>query len=132
MSEREEKVLREVYDAFNRRDRAAIEGHCSPDITWRWGRHFFETDAAGWPAVSEFLDRWLESLPDARVEVERTVDAGERLVVLLRQTGSGPASGAGTEMTFAQVVTFEKGKLRDVRNYLDREEALAAAGQNEG
>lgn len=64
--------------------------------------------------------------------MERTVDAGERLVVLLRQTGSGPASGAGTEMTFAQVVTFEKGKLRDVRNYLDREEALAAAGQNEG
>jgi len=35
-------------------------------------------------------------------------------------------------MTFAQVVTFEEGKLRDVRNYLDREEALAAAGQNEG
>ena len=131
MSERDAEVLREVYEAFNRRDLAAIEQRCSPDISWRWGRHFFETDAVGWPAVSEFLDRWLESLPDTRVEVERIIDAGECLVALVRQTGSGPASGVGTEMTYAQIVTFEEGRVRDVRNYIDREEALAAAGQNE-
>jgi ketosteroid isomerase-like protein len=132
MSERDAEVLREVYDAFNRRDLAAIERHCSPDISWRWGRHFFETDALGWPAVREFFDRWLESLPDTRVEVEQILDAGDRLVALLRQTGSGPGSGVGTEMTYAQVITFEEGLVRDVRNYLDREEALATAGQNEG
>ena len=132
MAEANFEVLRETYEAFNRRDMDAIRERCSPDIAWRWGAHFFESDRVGIDAVTEFFANWLETFPDARLEVEQIVGSGDRLVATLRQDGSGTTSGAQTGMGFAQVVSFEDGRVRDVRNYIDRGEALEAAGLGSG
>lgn len=68
---------------------------------------------------------------DYRLEAEELIDAGERIVVLLREQGQGKGSGAPFERQFAQVWTFKAGRVVRWEVFDDKVAALEAAGLGE-
>ena len=69
-------------------------------------------------------DTWSEF----RFEPERVLDAGDRVVVLVRVVAEGGVSGIPTELETAHVWTARHGRLSSIQIYRDRAEALEAAG----
>ena len=57
--------------------------------------------------------------------------SGERILAFLRVTFHGRASGLSMPAETGNVYEFEEGKIRRVQIFLDRAEALEAAGLSE-
>jgi ketosteroid isomerase-like protein len=121
--------FRRGYEAFNRGDMEAVLDFIDPAI------ELFDAPEGPEPDVhhghSGFIDNVgniAEAFEDYRVEPERFVDAGDKLLVEIRQVGRGRTSGIEMEERMFHVWTLrdEKGVRLDV--YRDRDQALAAAG----
>jgi ketosteroid isomerase-like protein len=69
-------------------------------------------------------DAWSEW----RFEPERTIDAGDRVVVFMRVVAKGRESGVPIEGTSTQVVTVRDGRMTSSRVYRDRGDGLKAVG----
>jgi ketosteroid isomerase-like protein len=77
----------------------------------------------------EFLAEWR----DFRVVAEDFVDlddtaAGDMVLVIERQYGTGRGSGVSLDAAFYAVWTFREGRATSVRWYTDRAKALEEAG----
>ena len=91
----------------------------------------------GWPEqqvyegldeTRAFLANWADAWDDWELEVEAFLDAGDKVVALVRQSGTSKAAGMPVEMSFAQVFTVRDGKQARMDMYSDRDEALEATG----
>ena len=96
----------------------------SDDVEWetRVGERF-----RGPEGVAEAVRRWTGAWADFEFDVQELIDAGDCVVMVLRQVGRGKGSGAPVEMTMGWLYTLHDGKIIGVRMFADREEALAAA-----
>jgi hypothetical protein len=56
---------------------------------------------------------------------------GEKVVLLVRQTGTGKTSGVPAEIRYGQVFVVHNSVIVSMKTYLDRAEALEAAGLRE-
>ena len=66
-----------------------------------------------------------------RLEPERFLDAGDRVVVFVRIFAEGGASGLPIEVETAHVWTFRGARASSMHAYRDRTQALEAAGLSE-
>jgi ketosteroid isomerase-like protein len=57
-----------------------------------------------------FLREWADAWQDWEVEADSFHDAGDRVVVLVRQSARSKSTGMPVEMSFAQVWTFAMAK----------------------
>jgi ketosteroid isomerase-like protein len=71
---------------------------------------------------------WLSPFEEFRIEVERTIDAGEDVVDLVRQVARTVRGGVPVETEGAAVWRFRSGRLQRVEFHLDRAAALRIAG----
>ena len=53
---------------------------------------------------------------DFEFDVQELIDAGESVVMVLRQVGRGKGSGAPVEMTMGWLYTFRDGRIIRVRH----------------
>jgi ketosteroid isomerase-like protein len=60
--------------------------------------------------------------------IEDLVDAGDSVVLRIRQHYTGEQSGVKGDLEFSQVLTFRKGKIILTEYFWDHQEALEAAG----
>lgn len=129
MSQENVDTIRRGYEAFGRRDLdvalemadPAIEAHDPVEMP----------DAAihrGKAAVKRDWEQTLELFDDFAIDIEEVFDAGEEVVLFLRYRGRGKESGVAVEVDIAHVLTMQDGMAVRLRQYLDRAEALAAAG----
>jgi ketosteroid isomerase-like protein len=79
--------------------------------------------------VAEAVRRWTGAWAEFEFDVQELIDAGDRVVMVLRQVGRGKGSGAPVEMTMGWLYELRDGKIVRVSMFADREEALAAAGR---
>jgi ketosteroid isomerase-like protein len=80
----------------------------------------------------EFIQLWTEDFERWRIELEEFIDAGDdRVLGLFRQTAIGKGSGVAVDQRYAQVFDLRAGVIIRITIYLDRAEALAAAGLRE-
>ena len=80
----------------------------------------------------EFMRLWTEQFDDYSFQVERLIDAGrDRVVALVRQSGTGKESGVPVEWDHGLVIELKDGRLIRATNYLSHAEALEAAGLSE-
>lgn len=101
-----------------------------PDVEWR--------EDPAWPGASSYrgidqvrrviLDR-METL-DFDQQTEELIPVDDRVVALVRWRGRGRASGAQGEMSMAMVWTMRDEAVTKLEFFLDRAEALAAAGHS--
>ena len=69
-----------------------------------------------------------EAFTELRAEPVEFRDLGERVVAIGHLHGRGKESGVVTESPIVWLVDFEDGKVVRIREYLDPDEALEAAG----
>ena len=137
MSRENVEIVREAYAAFNRGGAEALIG------TY-WADDFvLDMTASGFPAgpgvyrgpdeAKAFFDEWFSVFPfdDWYAEVEQLLDHGDQVIAFIRQRGRGSASATPTDMEMTQICTLRAGKVLRLQVYLDREEALEAAGLSE-
>ena len=123
--------VRRWVDAWNRGELEALIADSSPDIEWIVSReHPDATTHRGVDAVADYLRDWISTMPDLRVEIDELQEAGDKVLVVLRLTGTGAGSGAATEVRTAMISTFRDGKFLRTEEFLDVDEArqVLAAG----
>ena len=133
MSRSNVELVRLGVDAVNHRDLATL------DAMWSEEGEFHSTFAAsegrvfrGRQRFRDYFDTLDEVFDDMRIEVEEVTEAGDdRLVVVLRVSGRGKGSGVNVEQHNGQVWTFVDGKVARIDSYMNRAEALEAAGLSE-
>jgi ketosteroid isomerase-like protein len=85
----------------------------------------------GRDAVVEASRHYWGTWVDYRVDAEELIDAGSRVVVVVRERGRGKGSGIPFEQRFAQVMTIGRGRIIRWELFPDKAHALAAAGLSE-
>jgi ketosteroid isomerase-like protein len=126
------RVIREMFAAFGRGDYedalAAFDDDVEGDFTHMpdgrmvRGRDGIRAEVARWRGV------WTRF----ETEYEGIAGTGDKVVIFVRQTGTGKSSGAPMEMRYGQVFTLREGAIVAMKTYLDRDQALRDAGVEEG
>jgi ketosteroid isomerase-like protein len=76
-------------------------------------------------------ETWIEPFEWFVVDLDRIIDAGERVVSLHRARGKMRHTGIEFESPLAYVFTFQDGKVVHERAFVDHAEALKAVGLEE-
>ena len=80
-------------------------------------------------AFRAYVQDWIDTFDDFRIEPVELIDAGGDTVVgVLRFGGRAKLSGVETDSTFGVVFSLRDGKIARGREYATRAEALEAAG----
>ena len=134
MSEKNVEIVRRVADAYNRRDVGAMLDELHPEIEWQ---PWLQVQLGGGATVyrgttaSARVRDGEEAFSEIQAEPSEVRDLGERVLAIGHLRARGKESGAITESAIAWIVEFQCGKVTRVREYLDPNEALEAAGLSE-
>jgi ketosteroid isomerase-like protein len=82
----------------------------------------------GHRGVVQFWREWFEVVGNVQTNVLEIRGAGDKVISVCRQTGSGITSGAAVTWDFAIVHTMREGKVVRMKMYGDIDEARRAAG----
>jgi len=124
MSPDQAEWVRRAYEAFNRRDNDALAGLMDPDIEFRTT---VET-AHGRAGVEEWVRQVDELFDDFQIEIEETLEAGDRVVVLVHEHARAKGSGLDVDMRIGHVWTLRDGRAVAMHAYPTHAEARAAVG----
>jgi ketosteroid isomerase-like protein len=120
----------DVRDADPRDDRAFFDLAFGDYLDERWelrlpaGELVFRGREGLVALVAMLRGTWAEW----RFEVERFLDAGDRVVVFVCVVAKCSARGAPIELSTAHVVTVRDGRIPSAQVYQDRGDALEAVG----
>jgi ketosteroid isomerase-like protein len=135
MSKENVEIVRELAQGFARRQHERAFEFYDPEIEWdASGFVEFIPDIAGvyhgHDGVRAYWRQWLSAWSDLHFEIQDVVDAGDDVVLLIRnQEQWGRHSGISVKMPpYAMVFTLRGGKVVRWRAYPDQESALEAAG----
>jgi ketosteroid isomerase-like protein len=133
MSQENVELVRQAYEAVNARGfdgtrhlrHPEIELYDPPEFPDA-GRHLGEA------AFRERVESYMEVGWDGQFRILECLDAGSDVVIIWQMKGrSAHGGGAPLDLILAHVCLFEDGKLRRIRQYLTRGEALEVAGLSE-
>jgi SnoaL-like domain len=143
MSQANLELVERVVVAVNERDVHGYLACCADDIKLRTPWAALEGVYEGPEAIRRFFADLQDWAPDFRLTIERAEPIGAtRVLVFLRASLSGRASGlpavamssglgeaqAAGDLSTATVFDFVGGKVVSIRAFLDRDQALDAAG----
>ncbi len=104
-----------------------------PEIIW-------DTSASGMPAagiyhgrqeVDRFFREWLGPWRDYEIDYREYVDAGDSVLCVFRQAGTGKGSGIRSERDFFALWYLKDSKVVRFRLFESRAQAFEAAGVSE-
>jgi ketosteroid isomerase-like protein len=126
------RAMSQAYAAANRRDFDVIRVQHDPEHEYRPSADLMPPDLEpvfhGHDGYLRLWRYWLDAFEDIRWDPEEMIDAGEKVLVTTRQTGHGSGSGVAVSEPVFQLFTFRRGLVVRQEDFLDRDEALAAAG----
>ena len=121
------EFVRRWVDAWNRGDDGMLLEGVGPEFEWVVAReHPDATTHRGPDAAAAYLADWRRMLPDLEVQIEELLEAGERVLLVMRMTGTGAGSGAVTEVRVATISAFREGRPVRTEEFLDPEAARRA------
>jgi ketosteroid isomerase-like protein len=130
MSQKNVETVGRAIAAINARDIDAYLACCTENVELLMpmvGAEYLGADG-----VRRFLTDIEDAGPDFRIEVERVQAIGDsNAIAFVRISSTGRASGIVTRAESANIYDFLEGKICRVRIFLDRDEALKAAGLSE-
>ena len=131
VSQENVQIIRALSDAFNRRDYKAVLDSIDPEVEWHPPPDIPNAGIAiGHDALIANFQDWFGAWEDYRSEPEEVLDGGEDTVVLCARE-SARGKGSGIEVRSRRVFgvfQLRAGKVVRQQAYLDRAEALRAAG----
>jgi ketosteroid isomerase-like protein len=133
MSQENVEIVKELSQRFAEGERGVYGEYFDRDIVW-------DTSASGLPAagiyhghegVRSFFRDWLAPWADYRIEYREFIDAGDAVVLVFWQAGTGRGSGVRSERDFFGVYDLEDSRVVRFRLFESRAQALEAAGLSE-
>ena len=131
MSQENVEMVKRAVAAVNARDIDRYLDCCTEDIEL----HVVAMAAVGGvylgrDAIQRFFTDIADTAPDFRLEIERLEQIADRVLAYMRVSATGRASGLSVsdESPSTNVYDFVGGKIRRVRIFRDRREALEAVG----
>lgn len=122
------RVVRKLYEAFARRNEAALRRLLHPDVDW--------IQCAGFPGgdhrrgVDEVLEEVFSAVQSKwkgfAAEVDDYLDAGSTVVVLGRYTGEYADTGRSMVAVFAHVYELEDDRIVRFRQIADTQQMIEA------
>jgi ketosteroid isomerase-like protein len=123
------EIVRRADALTNAGDLDAALELSHPDLEWVIAKeHPDARTLVGRTAIAEYRREWQRLLPDVQADMDRYLDAGDRVVAVGSVHGTGSGSGAGVRVPIAFVFTLRDGLIARVEEYLDPAEALEVAG----
>jgi uncharacterized protein len=126
------QVVKEMYEAFARRDVAKVFSHFAPDLEIR------QSSALPWGGVYQghagarlFFERLTQQI-NSTVTIERMIDAVEHVVVIGRTAGRVNATSATYDVPLAHVWSVREGLVTRVEFHIDTPMMLAALARRGG
>ena len=130
MSEANVEIAERANDAFNRRAVDAFMEYVTSDV--EFNSAMSGTVAGGSLRGREGVEALFVDIRDTweehRLVIEVIRDLGDRVLGLGRLEGRGKASGVSVDVPLAVISDYRNGKVWRTRTFLDRGEALRAAG----
>ncbi len=132
MSRKDTETCRRAVEAYNRGDVEAFVDQFDPAVEWHpLNQLMFGGEAEGYrghEGVRRFMREVEEAFVEVRIEVGEIRDLGERIVMTGQLRALGRASGARTESPIGWLLEFRNARIVRMRDFLDPDEALRAAG----
>jgi ketosteroid isomerase-like protein len=126
------EALRGVYDRWSEGDFRASVDLLDPHVVFVLRPEFPDAGSyLGIDGVARYMRDFLEPWVLITIEAEEFVDAGDNVIVAVRQRGVGRGSGAATEFRYFHVWSFRGGNVIRLESIRERAEALEAAGVRE-
>lgn len=132
MSRENVETFKRAAEAINRRDVEALLDWVDPEVQWH---PVMLASVAGGATVyrgHEGVREWIgdvdESFGETYSEFPEVRDLGDRVVAIGQLRVRGKESGVEVESPIIYVADFRNGKAFLVRTFLDRDQALEAAG----
>jgi hypothetical protein len=126
--------IRQGYAAANRRDFDLLLTGLDPGIEYHSSEAWqFDFDPL-YHGHDGYLAVWrglLGSFDDVRLDPEELLDLGDRFLVTTQMSGHGAGSGVSTSQPHFQLYTLRRGLVIRQDDFLDRAQALEAAGLSE-
>jgi ketosteroid isomerase-like protein len=121
------ELMRRSFEAADRRDFGALMSFYAPDAVWDMspmGLGAYENPAA----ILGFFEDWIGAYEEYEMALEKALDLGNGVAFALAIQKGRPAGSSGEVRTrYAAVVVWENDLIVRVTNYLDIDEARAAA-----
>jgi ketosteroid isomerase-like protein len=122
--------VREVIGAFNRGDVDGFLARTHPDFEWKVLEASPLAGAyRGREEVRGYVEEWLDTFDGVRLDIERLVELEDQVLVVVRGSGRGKASGIEVSNHFCQLWTISEGVPARMHEYATSEEALAATSR---
>jgi ketosteroid isomerase-like protein len=127
--------IRQAYAAANRRDFDRILAGWDPGSEYRPSADLMPPDfEAVFYGPDGYLTMWrrqVEAFEDLRFDPEEILYLGDKVLVTAQQGGHGSGSGVAVGQRVFQLFRFRRGLVVRQEDFLDRSEALEAAGLRE-
>lgn len=130
MSQQDIETVRSGYDAFNRKDIAAVLALYDPQIEWieaGGGRAPKGRYRGPQNVANDVFASVPQNFDDFRAEPEQFIDGVENVVVVGRFRGKAK-SGAALDAPFVHVYRMRNGKVVFFQNYVDAPRWASAWG----
>jgi ketosteroid isomerase-like protein len=129
MGQPRKEVVREIIDALNRADVAALLARVDPDFEWRT----LESSPAagvyrGHEEVRAYVEDWLATFEGLRIDVDEMTETGDQVLAVVHGRARGRGSGIEVENRYCQLWTLQDGAAVGMQEYETREQALAGLG----
>lgn len=127
------ELIRVLYSAFAAEDVATVMGALHHEIVWDYpGKPPYAMDApfiGHESVVNNVFVRLATEWSDFKVEPQEMIAEGNKVVVLVRETGTAKESGRTVDIRGVHVWTVSDGKATSVEIYADTLQFAKAVGQ---
>jgi ketosteroid isomerase-like protein len=130
MSEEHVEHVRAMCEAFNDGDFESALAKLHPEVEWHGtvgGLDEGKVYRGHREVVSAFVES-AQAWERQTLETTRFIDAGDRVIVYWHEVARGRQSGVEVETDTAVIYTMDAGSIVRVDPYMDRDQALRAAG----
>ena len=132
MSSENVEIVRRSVDAYASGDIEAALADYDPGVE-------FDVSSArpeggvfyGHGGMLEGVQAWVERWAEYRFEVEEIIDAGDRVLMIIRESGRGEGSGVEVTQHTFWLQTMRNDKIVRAELFNDRNQAFEAAGLSE-
>ena len=132
MSQENVEIVKRAVAALNERDIDSYLACCTEDIELHTPLAAIGGVYDGHDGIRRFFADVSDAGPDLRVTIERLEAIGaDRVLTFEHFSVSGRATGIPTPADGANVFDLAEGKIKRIRIFLDRAEALEAARGND-
>ena len=133
MSQENVEIVKAFTRLFEKGDRDEWRKHFDPNVVWDTSGSNMPSAGVyeGHQGVDRFFRDWLGTWRDYEIATREYLDAGDSVVIVFRQHGTGRESGVEIERDFFGVYDLRGSKIVRFRMFESRDEALQAAGPRE-